>query len=433
MEEYVLKNKIYRLLLFFLLILFVGIKSEPSRNEFAYRERVANSISRVKGRPIRRFYKKSLKAHQLAIEVGYKGLKLSEKDLEKYSHLSRNNVLRIDYVTHRCRNDVLTVNRTVDRQRIDALYRFNKDFFKNKKISWGRIVQTGCQFDYQALKWFHGFVLTLELSPDGIRNFTKERLSFAKKMEYKEGDITDEVRAFNSNPLVKMKKKFSPGKVSKYKFDPTWKKKTSYGYIISFPSKKYIPVPIICSNSLFVSGGFNSYTYFGLVPKTGKKKWSIRLSDKGPSAAACGNGVLVFNTESCTLFAISTKSGQHIWSYYLGTLLLSTPSVHKGIAYAVYPAGNYPQNKDKNKITPTHILAAFQLKTGKVLWQKWIDSDIIFAPVISQNRLYVASLSGILYEFGLKNGKIYKASRNRLTSAPVVTEKFLYYGKRLDI
>ena len=61
----------------------------------------------------------------------------------------------------------------------------------------------------------------------------------------------------------------------------------------------------------------------------------------------------------------------------------------------------------------THVLAAFDLKTGKVLWQKWIDSDVMSAPVAVDDELYVATFSGTVYKFKQKSGKILSARRDR--------------------
>src|SRR4029079_7878773 len=129
-------------------------------------------------------------------------------------------------------------------------------------------------------------------------------------------------------------------------------------------------------------------------------KWAINLDDDGPSSPAIAEGVIVFNTESCTLFACDLVTGKMIWSYYLGDPLMSMPTISDGIVFTSYPAP-YPgdvraRKNDSLEIWPTHVLIAIELKTGNILWQKWIDSDIMSAPVAKDDLLYVTTFSGAL-------------------------------------
>ena len=47
----------------------------------------------------------------------------------------------------------------------------------------------------------------------------------------------------------------------------------------------------------------------------------------------CADDVVVFNTESCTLFSLDANTGKHLWSYYLGDPLTSTPTIGNGRVY----------------------------------------------------------------------------------------------------
>ena len=44
----------------------------------------------------------------------------------------------------------------------------------------------------------------------------------------------------------------------------------------------------------------------------------------------CAGGFTVFNTESCTIFALDAYSGKLIWAHYLGDPLTSTPTIANG-------------------------------------------------------------------------------------------------------
>ena len=85
---------------------------------------------------------------------------------------------------------------------------------------------------------------------------------------------------------------------------------------------------------------------------------------------------------------------------------MSMPTIANGIVFTSYPA-YYKMNSRGHKADttskylsgqPTHVLAAFDARKGTVLWQKWIDSDIMSAPVAKDDLLYVTTFSGALYK-----------------------------------
>jgi outer membrane protein assembly factor BamB len=241
-----------------------------------------------------------------------------------------------------------------------------------------------------------------------------------------ERDILTQVLALNSNDRFKPKKDFRKGHVTVGSLDK-YIQKTSDGYCIQLASQTNIPTPAVVNGSLYLSGGFGSKQYYSFDAATGQLKWAINLDDDGPSSPAIEDGIIVFNTESCTIFACDLVTGKQIWSWYLGDPLMSMPTIANGIVYTSYPA-NYEGTavqtaKDSaNKqlsIFPSHVLIALDLKTGNILWQKWIDSDIMSAPVAKDNLLYVTTFSGALYKIKQKTGDILEAKAMRATSAPV--------------
>jgi outer membrane protein assembly factor BamB len=77
-------------------------------------------------------------------------------------------------------------------------------------------------------------------------------------------------------------------------------------------------------------------------------------------------------------------------------------------------------------------MAAFDLRTGEILWQRWIDSDVMSAPVASGDEVIAATFSGTVYKFDQRTGKIVSARRSRATSAPVVAGEKMYFTQRAD-
>jgi len=249
-------------------------------------------------------------------------------------------------------------------------------------------------------------------------------------------DILPAVMAVNIE-TTKPSKGFRNGHVSTTKLSHYFHQ-TENGYYIQLPHETLVPTPAIIDGNLLFSGGFGSKQYYSIEAVSGKLKWAVELDDDGPSSPAIEDGIVVFNTESCTIFACDLITGKMIWSYYLGDPLMSMPSIANGIVFTSYPApypGDISQIRgDSTKIWPTHVLIAIELKTGNILWQKWIDSDIMSAPVAKDDLLYVTTFSGALYKIKQRSGEIVEARAIRATSVPVFSgNNEVIVSKRSDL
>jgi len=265
-------------------------------------------------------------------------------------------------------------------------------------------------------------------------------------------DLTNYFQKINSDKGAKIATNFRKGHVTKADLKTTYKE-TAQGYEIQL-SKTNIPSPVVYKGKVFVSGGFGSKQYYAFDAKTGKKIWSINLDDDGPSSAAIVDDIIVFNTESCTVFACNIETGEQIWSYWLGDPLMSMPTIANGIVFTAYPAayGGY-NNLHQQKISPninntnqnktikqfnkriniSHVMIAIELRTGKILWQKRIDGDVMSAPVAVKEELYVSTFAGTLFKFKQKSGDVISAKSVRATSAPVIYKDQLFLSQRSDV
>ena len=234
------------------------------------------------------------------------------------------------------------------------------------------------------------------------------------------------------------------------------------GFAIQLPKRSLTPSPSIYKGLLLVSGGFGSKEYYAFDALDGSLKWALDLDDDGPTSAIVEEDIAVFNTESCTIFACNVFTGEHLWSHYLGDPLMSTPSIANGIVYTAYPAnsnngnnGTIQQQSANNSslyqpnrtgygnttvqdsttgrvLRASHVMIALELKTGKILWQKWIDGDVMSAPVIEGDELFASTFPGTLYRFDARTGEILAAQATRATSAPVVHNGNIYMSRRSD-
>ncbi len=274
-----------------------------------------------------------------------------------------------------------------------------------------------------------------------------------------EMDVLKQVREINSDKFPQPPTDFHQGHVTPRKVDPAIIKKSEHGFTIKLPSGAPIPTLTVYNGKLYASGGFHSREFYCFDAETGKPTWAVDLDDDGPTSAVYEDGIIIFNTESCTIFALDAATGKMLWSWFLGDPLMTTPTISGGRVYTSYPASGrfggkklpeieqiaqpvaHADPKQAAKVqpaklqemaAPTHVLACFDLKTGKILWQHWIDSDVMSAPVAIDKDLYVASFTGTLYRFNQADGAILSAKQARATSAPVVVGKDIFFTRRAD-
>src|SRR5262249_49087148 len=100
-------------------------------------------------------------------------------------------------------------------------------------------------------------------------------------------------------------------------------------------------------------------------------------------------------------------SGKPIWSRWLGDPLMSQPAVANGVVYMAFPGAD-----------GQHRLAALGLADGKQHFQVKIAGDIISAPVIDGDSVYLTTFDGTVYRHRLSDGKLLWQKKMSATSAP---------------
>jgi outer membrane protein assembly factor BamB len=240
-------------------------------------------------------------------------------------------------------------------------------------------------------------------------------------------DVLPEARKMNSAAYGKPPTKFQKGSTSPHPLEKKALQRTEQGFVIQLGSGAPLPSPAVHQGVIVTSAGFHSREVYGFDAQTGALLWGVGLSDDGPSAPACAQGVCVWNTESCTIFAVEVRSGKLLWSHFLGDPQLAAPSIADGRVFTVYPAQAQPQPPGAS-----HVLASFELRSGKLLWQRWIDGDAISAPIAAEGEVHVSSMAGTLYRLRQSDGEILSARRVRATSAPTVAQGQVYYSNRTE-
>ncbi len=151
-------------------------------------------------------------------------------------------------------------------------------------------------------------------------------------------DILATVKEWNSDKFAAPPTQFRQGNVTVRPVEEKATTATKNGFVIQLPSGAPIPTPSVYKDSIYVSGGFHSREYYCFDAETGKPVWGVNLDDDGPTSAACQDGVILFNTESCTIFALDAETGKQLWSLFLGDPLTNTPTIANGKVFTAYPA-----------------------------------------------------------------------------------------------
>jgi Ca-activated chloride channel homolog len=226
-------------------------------------------------------------------------------------------------------------------------------------------------------------------------------------------------------------------------------------WVVRLPGNRPIATPAYADGRLFVGGGYGSHEFYAFDAKTGKKIWELHTSDDGPTAAVVEDGCVAFNTESCTVIVADALTGKLLWQEWLGDPLMSQPAIAKGRLFMAYPVGqrkagqpiNAPgqhsnaviqqaqaslvQNSNAPPHKTSHRLLCAELKTGKHLWEADISADVISAPVIEGDRVFLTCFDGTSFCLQAKDGKLVLRKQNAGTSAPLLAEgKLLMTQKR---
>ena len=211
------------------------------------------------------------------------------------------------------------------------------------------------------------------------------------------------------------------------------------GWVLRIPGARPIATPAYADGMLFVGGGYGSHEFYAVDSDTGKIIWKIQTGDDGPTAAVVADGLVAFNTESCTLVIVDEKTGRVIWQEWLGDPLMSQPAIDKGVLYMAHPAftgglGNARKRAEFHPLAASpggsHRLLAADLHTGRHLWEQEIAGDVLTAPVISDGVVYFTTFDGTSYALNAADGSVAWVKATAGTSAPVVLRGELYETRK---
>lgn len=195
------------------------------------------------------------------------------------------------------------------------------------------------------------------------------------------------------------------------------------GYRLDFDQHGPSSTATVVGDNLYTASCYYCPEFYCLDANTGAYKWGVTLGESGISPAVYHDGVLLINTESCTLYALDAQTGELLWSKWLAGYLYTTPSADRNSVYVVYNNGGVNPFKPDQE----HVLASFDLRTGKENWMQWIDNEAIACPVLFENEVHISSQKGTYYVFDRESGHLKKSTTNvHAISSPTVTSKGIF-------
>jgi len=193
------------------------------------------------------------------------------------------------------------------------------------------------------------------------------------------------------------------------------------GWKVHVPDGKPLATPAVADGVLYVGGGFGTYDFYAFDAQTGNLKWQYHVADDGPTAAIVHRGRVAFNTESCILYVLDAKTGEKVWSQWLGDPLMAMPAAAGELLYMSYPGGD-----------GQHHLSCRELETGAERWNQPLVGEVITAPVVNKGSVFCATLEGTVYHFAADTGKLLWKDQKQATSAPWVVGDEVYVSKRQE-
>lgn len=191
------------------------------------------------------------------------------------------------------------------------------------------------------------------------------------------------------------------------------------GWVARIPDQVQLPAVAYGAGKIYVSGGFESVSFYGLDAQTGRIDWATtNLEDNGPTAAIYDDDRVLFNTESCTLFALDARTGKRLWLRRLGDPTLAQVTAADGLVYASHPG------------TDGQELSAYRVKDGEPVWTRSIGAELLAAPVISGDAVYATNLHGVVFRFARRTGRLGWAKALDATTAPWIAGNELFVTRR---
>ena len=183
------------------------------------------------------------------------------------------------------------------------------------------------------------------------------------------------------------------------------------------------------NGKVMVGDGYSGTRLLALDGISGRDVWQFQANDNGIGSPALNDdgSMITFTSESCTLYTAETATGKLLWKRLLAGSLQTHPAIGGDSVYAVYP--NTP-NGDGTQAPggSSYALGRFELSTGKVTWAVGLGEDVITAPVVCGDTVYLTTHGGTIKALNTGDGKERWTANLNATCAPVVRLNTVYFS-----
>lgn|GEM_PF-1335292 len=192
----------------FLFLFGAGLFAQGLNHGMTKKEYFIDKVEKAPAARISRF-KIDKKSNVVYFQVHRHTLEFKQKNLDDILSHSLAAVKKVYFVSARCNDGTATAQEITDRNIIGVLYDKLPDIANRENIEYARIVQTGCQFDYQGADLLHGFILEIDPAMMARRGseiafietyFTAHEDELTKLLNKETGDASVVNKVFERNP-----------------------------------------------------------------------------------------------------------------------------------------------------------------------------------------------------------------------------------------
>lgn len=170
----------------------------------------------------------------------------------------------------------------------------------------------------------------------------------------------------------------------------------------------------IVNSIVYVSCYNNAYAFCALTTTTGQLLWSYPTGNSTASTPAVANGFVYFGSTDGKLYALNAATGTFMWSYDTGFVINNAPLTANGLVYI--GASN-------------DTLSALNSLTGQIVWKHSFPGGLS-TPSIDGGLLYL-SAGGNLYALKSQTGQLmWHVSAKGGT--PIIAGGMIYVNDRTD-
>jgi outer membrane protein assembly factor BamB len=204
----------------------------------------------------------------------------------------------------------------------------------------------------------------------------------------------------------------------------------------------YLTAPVINNGTLYV--GARDGKFFALDAATGKQHWVYMASatalvsdpvtidgtiyynytiyDGGPVVVDQG---VMYGSLHNALFAVDVKTGKQLWSKKVDShQILNGPVVVNGAIYL----SSYEESNHSNPFNETGAIYAYASTDGRQLWQHNVDGWVLSSPTIDHEVVYFGTFNFKLYALKASNGSElwHYNTQGEIYDQPLVVDGIVY-------